>query len=198
MQRLLSLALVALPAMAAATTTVRRLEDYGINGYFKFSKCLRVKIVEDNDDDGNAYFYNGAYRSQSVAYASFVKCDQGCNSNCDATTAYVAELDEILENVLEYSQGYCEACAAQCRRRRLDEEEEDENGGDGYNYNDVDCNTCSQQCSYQLKGADGYDESAYLDCEYQYTDDQGLDYYGAPTCSTDGMMVMGLFYDGRW
>ena len=195
MQRLLSLAL-ALPAVAAAmTTTVRRLEDYDMNGYFKFSKCLRVKIVEDNDDDGNAYFYNGAYRSQSLAYASFVKCDS-CDSSCDITTAYVAELDGVLEEALGYSQGYCQACAAACRRR-LDEEAEDEDEGNEYNFN-VNCKTCSDECYYMNNAGNGMDESEYLDCQYQFTDDEGLDYYGAPTCSANGLMTMGLFYDGTW
>ena len=29
-------------------------------------------------------------------------------------------------------------------------------------------------------------------------DDEGLDYYGAPTCSSEGFLMMGLFYDGAY
>ena len=204
MQRLFSLALVAiLPSVAAATTSIRRLEDGGaygeLNGYFKFSRCLRVKIVEDNDDDGNAYFYNGAYRSQSIAYASFLQCDQGCGS-CDASTAYVAELEGVLERGVEYSDGYCQACANRCRRRLEDAEQEGEAEAEAEEerYYSVDCNTCKAQCPY-LNGEyskNGEDESNYLDCQYQYTGDDGLDYYSAPTCASDGSLVMGIFYDG--
>jgi len=196
MLRLFSLA-VMLPAAVAATQTIRRLEDasyYGQDGYFKFSKCLRVKIVEDNDDDGNAYFYNGAYRSQSLAYASFVKCEQGCDGTCDPTVAYVAQLDETLEDALQYSQGYCEACTNYCRRRRLEGEEEEGEAENAFTYS-PNCNTCATECAYLNAGGNGNDETAYLECQYAYSDDQGLDYYSAPTCANDGSLVMGLFYD---
>lgn len=195
MQRLLSLALL-LPAVASATT-IRRLEDaeYNMmNGYFKFTKCLRVKIAQDNDDDGNAYFYNGAYRSQSLAYAAYVKCDQGCGGTCDTSTAYVAELEGTMNVALPYSQGYCQTCASSCRRR-LEEE-------DGYQnaYYTVDCDTCSEECKYLNgnNGGNGGDESALLDCQYSYTDSDGLEYYSAPTCASDGSLVMGLFYDSEY
>lgn len=164
-----------------------------MNGYFKFSKCLRVKIAQDNDDDGNAYFYNGAYRSQSLAYAAYVKCDQGCDESCDPTVAYVAELDAVMEDTMAYSVSYCEACAGACRRR-LDQEEE---GGQDIEAT-PNCKTCSKECAYMNgNGAGGLDESEYLDCQYQYTDEDGLDFYGAPTCAQDGTMMMGLFYDGK-
>ena len=197
MLRLLFSLVVMLPA---AAMTIRRLEDaayYGQDGYFKFSKCLRVKIVEDNDDDGNAYFYNGAYRSQSLAYASFVKCEQGCGGTCDSTVAYVAQLDETLEDALQYSQGYCQACTNYCRRRRLDEgDDEDGQGQNAFTYS-PNCNTCASECAYLNQGGNnGKDETAYLECEYAYSDDQGLDYYSAPTCENDGSLIMGLFYDG--
>lgn len=215
MQRLFSLLVLMLPAVAvSATTMIRRLEDasyYGQDGYFKFSKCLRVKIVEDNDDDGNAYFYNGAYRSQSLAYASFIKCEEGCgDSTCDPTVAYVAQLDEALEDGLQYSQGYCNSCLNNCRRRRrrLDEggdDENNQNNNNGFSYS-PDCDTCESECAYfsnnnynnnnANNGGGGNDETAYLECQYSYTDDQGLAYYSAPTCANDGSMVMGLFYDG--
>lgn len=194
MQQVFSLVLV-LPALAAATT-IRRLEDgyYGYDSYFKFSKCIRVKIPQNNDDDGNAYFYNGAYRSQTIAYASYVKCDQGCSSSCDPTYAYVAELDGVLEQALEYSQGYCNACDYSCRRR-LDDEQ---NNNNAQSYN-VDCNTCADECAYLNGGGkDGSDETGYLACQYTFTDDDGLDYYSAPTCSAEGSLVLGLFYDGTF
>jgi hypothetical protein len=197
MQRLFVLAVV-LPTVVAATTEIRRLEDAEyqmMNGYFKFSKCVRVKIAQDNDDDGNAYFYNGSYRSQSQAYAAYVKCDQGCGGTCDTTTAYVAGLDDTMNMALQYTQGYCEACAASCQRRFLEEEE-----GYGDRYYSADCNTCASECS-SLNGNganNGEDESYFLDCQYSYTDNDGLDFYSAPTCASDGSLVMGLFYDSEY
>lgn len=198
MRKVLSL-LLALPALTAATT-IRRLEDaeYFSNSYFKFSKCIRVKIPQNNDDDGNAYFYNGAYRSQTIAYASYFKCDKGCDGTCDPTTAYVAELDGVVEQALGYSEGYCNACANNCRRR-LEEEGEEEQQNEEQNYQ-VNCNTCATECKkLNGNGSNGSDESGYLECQYSYTDNDGLDYYSAPTCSMDGgSLVMGLFYDGTW
>ena len=126
---------------------------------------------------------------------SFLKCDQGCDGSCDPTTSYVAELDAALEDAVGYAKGYCEACAANCRRRRLDEAKD---AYEEISYS-ADCKTCEDQCAYvngNNGNANGLDESEYLDCQYQYTDDDGLDYYGAPTCSQEGMMAMGLFYDG--
>jgi hypothetical protein len=198
--QLLSLALL-LPA-AWAATTIRRLEDYNedaVDGYFKFSQCIRVKVPQDNDDDGNAYFYNGSYRSQSIAYASFLKCEAGCDGTCDPTTAYVAELDAVLQYALTYAGSYCDACTYSCRRRL--EEGGDEDGGNNANYNvaNVDCNTCVDACArVNGGGSGGSDESDYLDCQYSFTDDNGLDYYSAPTCGSDGSLALGLFYDGTW
>lgn len=159
--------------------------------------CFRMKIVNDNDDDGNSYFYNGAYRAQYTRYISFELCsDQKC-------TNYVTELDSYLEETVYYVQNMCGACANQCggnRRlfaasggaRRLEEE----GGGENNNNNMyVDCNTCVSECQLlnSDKGNDGTDESNYLQCQADY-EDGDVQYYTAPQCES-GQVVIGHFYD---
>jgi hypothetical protein len=179
----------------------RFLEDnsngayYGGNYHLVFDKCIRVKIPKNNDDDGNSYFYNGAYRSQSMAYASFFLCpsNDGCGQ-CDTSTAYVTDLEDYLQAYVQHLQNYCTACQEKCRRRRLADD-------GGYNVN-IDCYECADQCSL-LNGSNNNnngakDESQYLECQEAFQDEDGIVYYSAPTCSTKGRLEMGLFYDGTY
>ena len=85
--------------------------------------CFRVKMESDNDDDGNSYFYNGAYRAQYSRYISYQLCSEtyGCQD-------YVTDLDDYLENTVNYVQNLCNSCAKTCGRlRRLEEEQDDDN-----------------------------------------------------------------------
>ena len=168
-----------------------RAEDYNFNygSYTKYNTCFRVKIQENNDDDGNSYFYNGAYRSQYMTYASYFSCEDSCN-DCDTDKGYVAELDNFLQANVEYVQNYCDACLNTCRRRRRLED-----GAYYYVDSSVECNVCSAYCS---KNNGGSDETAYLNCQAAYADDQGLQYYAGPTCGDRGEIVIGIFYDGEF
>jgi hypothetical protein len=170
----------------------------------KFARCLRTKILEDNDDEGNSYFYNGSYRSQSVSYASFYLCASGTKcGTCDKTTEYVTDLENYLESTADYVQEYCGKCTNQCRRRLEDgeenedgedqEEEEDQEDDQAYS---VDCDTCSSKCALLTSGNEGTDESQYLDCQASFVDDSGNQIYSAPTCGSNQGLTMGLFYDG--
>ena len=184
-------------------TSYRFLEDQQRNFYgdyhMVYDKCFRVKVPNNNDDDGNAYFYNGAYRSQSMAYASFFLCPEsaGCY-DCDTSTAYVMDLQEYLESYVEHLQGYCNACQQKCRRR-LDEQGDDGAAG-GYN-GMIDCYECADQCQF-VNGNDdgngGNDESQFLECQQAYEDEDGIQYYSAPTCGSSGNIEMGLFYDSEY
>jgi hypothetical protein len=158
--------------------------------------CFRMKIGNDNDDDGNSYFYNGSYRSQYKRYVSFSLC----NTKTGECSEYVTDLEDFLEESVDYVQNMCGSCANQCRRRnrvmrRLEEEdpEEDEESNDGEGMT-VNCNTCVDECQLlNNKGDDGSDESGYLECQADY-EDGDIEYYTAPQCE-NGEVVIGHFYD---
>jgi hypothetical protein len=191
---------VGLAGQACASVDLPRFLEQGSSSSaynMKFGKCMRAKIIEDSDDDGNSYFYNGAYRSQSMAYASFYLCSASSKDSCgqcETTTEYVADLETFLEASVEYVQEYCGQCTNQCRRR-LEEEEEAEEEAEEENYY-VDCNTCASQCSLLTSGNEGTDESQYIYCQAAFVDDSGNQIYSAPTCGSSYNLVMGLFYDG--
>lgn len=167
----------------------RKLED-GSSAYsVKFGRCFKVKIPdEDQDQEGNSYFYNGAYRSQFKAYASYHLCEDGCGE-CDTFIGYVTELDNFLNAEINYVQQYCYACQSQCRRHL-------EDGGENLGM-EVNCKTCSSVCKAYNNGNDGNDETQYLNCQAAYADDNGLQYYAGPGCSDDGHVVIRLYYDGK-
>jgi len=179
---------------------LRRLEESGdgdkdFSGlYAKYSNCFRVKIQDDNDDDaeGNSYFYNGKYYAQYATYAAFHMCsaDECGKDSCDSSTGYVTDLETYLESNVEFVQEYCNACVNQCRRRLEDEAEEEEEDEEMY----VDCDSCANQCSLFQGSDDGYDEANYLDCQAGYNDGE-TQYYQAPTCDSQGNIVIGMFYD---
>ena len=189
-----------LVAVTAASTTVRvrRLEDqqgnnnanrYGSGQVVRAGPCFRMKIAEDNDDDGNSYFYNGAYRSQYQRYMAFFVCqssyDEG-DSNCQE---YVADLDTYLEMTVETTQNVCQACRNQCRRRMEEEGQGQEQGNVVVN-----CQTCASECELLMYGGGGNDESQYLQCQESYNDGE-LQYYTAPQCDNNGGLSIGYFYD---
>ena len=185
-----------------ANTTPRQLQ-YGdgsssytylddLTGYsVQYSHCIRAKIPNENDDDGgNANFYDGAYRAQYNIYATFHVCGDGSGSDqcaaCDYDVEYTAEIGTFLETSLEFWGNYCEACNNNCRRRKL------EDGGGGGDV-EVNCNTCASECNAWNNNGGDSDESAYLECQAAYEEDGNQLYYG-PQCN-DGEIVIGLFYD---
>lgn len=171
------------------------IEDF--SGYnMQFGKCARVKVPQNNNDDneGNSYFANGRYHAQYLQYASFFLCqDDGTSTcSCDYTTEYVTDLQTYLENNIEYLQGMCEACSAQCNRRRLEDEEEEDAA---YEYQ-PDCSTCANTCSGINSNDGNPDETDYLECQEAFEDEEsGLQFYSAPKCDSNGNVVIGLFYD---
>jgi hypothetical protein len=176
-----------------ATIAERYLAD--ISGFnIVFGKCVWVKIPPENEDDeveGNTYFFNGRYYAQFQAFASYYKCD-GCN-NCDYSTEYVTDLQTYLEASTEYLQEYCRGCLENCGNRRfLEDEAEAANGQQGGGY---DCGTCQSQCYSYFNDNGGVDETAYLECQAAYQNEDGIQYYSAPQCSSDGGIKIGLFYD---
>lgn len=184
---LIFFSLISLLSQAAA----RNLED-GSSAYsVKFGRCFKVKIPdEDQDQEGNSYFYNGAYRSQSKAYASFHLCSDGCGE-CDTSTGYVTELDNFLDAEINYVEQYCNACQNQCRRFLED------GGGNQSQQVQAVCSTCSNVCKTYNSGNGGNDETQYLNCQAAYADENGLQYYAGPGCSDDGHVVIRLYYDGE-
>ena len=140
-----------------------------------------MKIAENNDDDGNSYFYNGAYRAQYSAYIAFQLCRSG---DC---RQYVSDLDTYLDETVAYVQTLCDSCQQSCRRALRSLENQQDDGT-------VDCSTCSSVCQ-RIQNANGGDETQYLDCQKsaQQSDD-GMQYYTGPQCE-DGSLRIGLFYD---
>lgn len=189
-----------------ANSNGRRLEDGDGNSYTylndlssyhtRFGKCIRVKVPNDNDGEGNSYFYNNRYHAQYIPYASFHTCesdgDDSCG-NCDYSTHYAIDLESYLEANVVYIQNYCEACAENCGDRRRVEDGDDnvQNYAQGENF----CTSCTDQCSLILAGRDGTDETNYLGCQQSDADENGVQYYSGPQCSSDGNIVIGLFYD---
>eukprot|EP00542_Grammatophora_oceanica_P019795 CAMPEP_0194048686 /NCGR_PEP_ID=MMETSP0009_2-20130614/28123_1 /TAXON_ID=210454 /ORGANISM="Grammatophora oceanica, Strain CCMP 410" /LENGTH=297 /DNA_ID=CAMNT_0038694623 /DNA_START=309 /DNA_END=1202 /DNA_ORIENTATION=+ len=163
-----------------------------------FGKCVWVKVpAEDNDDDdGNSYFYNGRYYAQYQAYASVFLCPSNgkCGEGyCDEEIEYVTDLDQFLETQVDYVQNYCQVCQNDCRRKLEDEQEEDDEDEDeDVQDMQVDCNgDCKSICGNNNGGAD---ETYYLECQEAYADEDGIQYYSGPACQ-DGDIVIGLFYD---
>jgi hypothetical protein len=151
--------------------------------------CFRMKIENNNDDDGNAYFYNGAYRSQYKRYISYMMCMSG-TSTCHE---YVVDLNDYLEQTVPFVQTWCSACAASCRRQLHGSRDLED--ADGMN---VDCSTCSSDCKMLNtdKGSSGSDESEYIGCKAAENDENGMQYYTAPQCENDHI-VIGRFYDNE-
>lgn len=180
---------------AAATTTTTTTISQG--------NCFRMKIKNDNnDDDGNSYFYNGAYRAQYKRYLSYQVCTSSSSSSDSSSSSscheYVSGLEEYLEQAVPFVQTYCGACASNC----------------GYTYNggrfleENTCKTCLSKCKLLLNssGAAGTDESTYLDCQAaaagnnnnggEEEGDGAMEYYTAPQCEKD-QVVIGHFYDNE-
>jgi len=200
--------------LTASSSAVRSLQDSNGNSYayiddlsgyqLQYSNCLRVKIPQENDDDaveGNVNFYNGAYRAQYAVFATFHVCGDGGGSSdqcydCDYGVEYATEVNQFLEVTLDHWENYCGGCQDACGggnnrdfRRRLDEAQE------------VDCSVCSDSCAnyYQAGGQDDdaaadNDETNYMECQEAFEED-GLQLYYGPQCSSDGRLVIGVFYD---
>ena len=164
----------------------RSLSNYG---YMTYDRCFRAKIPQNNDDDGNSYFHNGAYRYQSALYLAYRLCED-CDCS-DGGTSYIMASEDVLQAQIAYTQGYCDTCSNQCARRRRSLKE---NGG-GY---EPDCGKCIDECSPLLFNFyEGYDETDYLYCQEAHASEDGVQYYSGPTCDNDGVLTIGLYYDGK-
>jgi len=176
---------------------VRRLEDgmNTYNSYIEYGRCHRVKVQENNDDDGGQNYYGGSYRTKSVGFASFFVCgdnNKGQCGSCDYSTEYVMELGEYLQTTVQFTTNYCEACQNQCRRK-LEDEDDNNNNNNNNNGGAVDCDSCAKTCANYNGGGD---EVNYLDCQASYVDDNGDQLYSAPTCDPDtGDLIIDMFYD---
>lgn len=160
--------------------------------YAKFSTCFRMKIQDDDNDDGsegNSYFYNGKYYAQYETYAAFRLCSSDdCSSDkCDLSTGYVTDLQTYLQANVAFVQNYCNACDNMCGRRSLEDAGDDD---DAAAQVVVNCDTCQNECS-NLGSGNGYDEADYLDCQ---ASPRMNGYYQAPSCD-EGKLVMSLFHD---
>lgn len=220
-------AAAALLVLASTTSTVeakptasslRALEDNGyqymesLSGYqMQFGKCVRVKVPNDDDDgEGNSYFYNGHYYAQGQQFATVYLCDESNDSDnsacgtCDKSKEYVTDLATYLDTTLEYAQTMCNSCEALCYRRQLEEEEEaEEDEAEEVAYMNVNCNQCRSTCQNmnflnQDQDADGdgvVDETQYLDCQQAFQDEDGNVIYAGPQCDGDGDITIGFYYD---
>jgi hypothetical protein len=146
--------------------------------------CFRMKIENNNDDDGNAYFYNGAYRSQYNRYISYSMCNNYGSGTC---REYVIGLNDYLEQTVPFVQNWCNSCSENCRRLRLLQEDAQMT---------VDCSACVNDCKLlnNNKDSSGADESDYLGCLEAANDENGMNYFTAPQCESD-RIVIGRFYD---
>lgn len=163
--------------------------DFDLSSYkAQVGNCFRVKIVNENDDDGNAYFYNGAYRAQFQRYTSFYLCEGSSESTCKM---FVTDLQSFLESSVAFVEKYCYSCKSSCSRRLEDGENQ---------IIAVDCNSCSSQCKSMLQAVNNENTMNavnYLDCQESYNDGN-LQYYSAPQCGNSEnrqYVTIGQFYD---
>jgi len=178
-------------------SVIRRLDDAADYTNMEFGRCHRVKVREENDDDGGQNFYGGKFHSKTAAFASFFMCNdstKGTCGSCDYSTEYVMDLSDYLQLTVEYMTNYCDACSAQCRRRLEDgEEDNNDNNNNGGGNMAADCDSCAYTCA---KYNGGGDEANYLGCQAAYQDDEGNQLYSAPTCDPDtGDIIIDMFYD---
>jgi len=185
-----------------------------LSGYqMQFGKCVRVKVPNDDDDEneGNSYFYNGRFYSQGVQFASVYLCEEngsteaGQCGKCDTSKEYVTDLGTYLDTTLAYAQSMCQSCNALCynRRGRQLEEEQEAEGEEEANYMNVNCNVCRDTCkNMNFDNADGdadgdgqADETQYLECQEAFQDESGNIIYAGPQCTGDGDITIGFYYD---
>jgi len=187
----------------------------GFYGTLQQGPCFNVKIQDDDEEEeGNSYFYNGAYRAQYQRYISFTGCTTSSAYAADDSggtcSLYVSDLEEFIGPAVEYMQNYCAFCQQMCRRRDrtllrfLEEEGQQEEGG-GKNYNvNVDCSVCNDQCSYEYNDYEvnnlecqedqGNYEERRARHQRRLDEDGEVQYYTGPGC-WNGQVVIGKFYD---
>jgi hypothetical protein len=181
----------------------RRLDqaDAYANYHITEGPCFRVKVPSESDDDGNAYFYNGAYHAQYTRYMAFQLCTgtSSSSSKSSSCSEYVTTLDQYLEVAAPYLYELCTNCANQnCKANKNKRFLEEGGGGEDQQQEEegwtVDCSTCPSTCSSILQNY-GQDETQYLECQQSYQDGD-IVYYAAPQCDS-GTVVIGSFYDDQ-
>jgi hypothetical protein len=159
-----------------------------------------MKIVSGNsDDDGNSYFFDGAYRAPYKRYISYLACPavNGANNFSDCHE-YVSGLEDYLKQTVPFVQTYCGTCRATCgnRFRLLADHAASENNQMSVT---VDCSACVNDCKLlnSNTGNSGKDESIYIGCQaanVNGAEGEEMQYYTAPQCESDHV-VIGHFYD---
>jgi hypothetical protein len=193
MTRILTLSLPFLLSAQAWAPRHLDQQDAYANYHVTEGTCFRVKVPSQTDDDGNAYFYNGAYHAQFTRYTSFQLCVNGKNSKSSSCSEYVTTLDQYVQTGTAYLYNLCNNCLNQCGNRRNLQD----NGGDGNNQAQeftVTCSSCPSTCSTILQNNNA-DESQYLQCQQSH-EDGDIAYYSGPQCN-GGQVVIGTFYDNE-
>lgn len=108
-------------SFSALPKATRYLADENGNSYayldditnysIQYSSCVRVKLPNEYDDDqaeGNVNYYNGRYHAQYQRYATFHLCrSDGMQCTCDESVEYTTEMNQFLQNSLNYFDQYC-------------------------------------------------------------------------------------------
>ena len=122
----------------SAIISARYLEDENGNSYaylddisdysIQYSSCIRVKLPNEYDDDqaeGNVNYYNGRYHAQYKRYATFHLCrSDGMQCSCDESIEYTTDMNNFLQNSLNYFDNYC--ANGNCNNYNNDGGDEDE------------------------------------------------------------------------
>lgn len=200
--RTLALVTLLFIVSVAAADQRRELDEQQYSGTGYYGACFNVKEYDDDnaDDDGNSYFYNGAYRAPYSRYAAFFFCskanrdrskdgpmldDKTCNG------PYVTDLGDYMQVVAPYTTNYCSSCKS-CRRRRLEDQAAE--GNENNYYVAANCKTCKNQCANFWSDANNYAyEQEDFECQASYQDGD-VEFYSAPQCIT-GRIALGSFYD---
>ncbi|CAB9517137.1 expressed unknown protein [Seminavis robusta] len=168
----------------------RRLEDSATFEYndlstysVVFEKCQFVKAYEDEvaeDEDNDTPLATKHFVVYRLCPSD--SCENSCEENYGT---YVVEVDTYLQTTIEYQtqafEDMCDNCDEKC------------NEDGGY------CSGCGLICyNYENLENNGYvDAAQFVECqELEYGDDDGLQLYIGPTCSSGGdKIAVGLFSD---
>jgi hypothetical protein len=195
------LLLFALGSSSVSSSATPERRTASSSSSLQYGACFNVKEYDDDsaDDDGNSYFYNGAYRAAYSRYASFFLCTGGNTNgksllddgNCSGP--YVTDLGTYMQVLAAFAVNYCDQCKS-CRRRSLDEAEQQQSVV-------ANCNSCKTECSALWKDSSSYKYSQGGDNNNEDDDPfacqaaaDGSAYYSGPQCIA-GEIALGAFYD---
>lgn len=138
--------------------------------------------------------------------------EQHSDEVCKVETEHTISIPDYFYATQSCVDAYCTECYNQCDgERNLQGEEENDaqnnNGGQqnqGYDWSSssMNCNSCKTGCSSYatlagMMGGNNNNRQYYSPYCTQVYDQSGTDYYYGPTCTSNGGVAMGFFFDNQ-